>query len=135
MELSGTSPNMGHSNLQWSEHEDENRIIYSAKVKIPFGNQDGEYDVIINKNPKKTSSYVRFIYFSTHYQGYKMKILCKNEVGSAPMSVEELIKVAEADYLSSLETKSEFMKKLREQKVKLAEERLRIAPYSILSND
>ena len=115
MELSGISPNTGHSNLQWSEHEDENRITYSAKVKTPFGNQDGEYDVIINKNPKKVSSYVRFTYFSPHFQGYKMEILCKNEVGSTPMSVEKLIKVAEADSLSSLERKSAFMKKLRER--------------------
>lgn len=115
MELSGTSPNTGHSNLQWSEHEDENRVTYSAKAKTPFGNQDGEYAVIVNKNPKKVSSYVRFTYFSPYYQGYKMEILCKNEVGSAPMSVEELIKVAEDDYLSSLERKSEFMEKLRER--------------------
>lgn len=135
MELSGTLPNTGHINLQWSEHEDENRITYSANVKTPFGNHDGGYAVIVNKNPKKVSSYVRFTYFSPYYQGYKMEILCKNEVGSAPMSVEELIKVAEADYLSSLERKSEFMEKLRGQEVKLAEERIRIAPYSILSND
>lgn len=122
MELSGISPNTGHSNLQWSEHEDENRITYSAKVKTPFGNQDGTYAVIVNKNPKKVSSYVRFTYFSPHYQGYLMEILCKNEVGSVPMSVEELIKVAEDNYSASLERKSEFMKKkLRGQEVKLSE--------------
>lgn len=133
MELSGTSTNMGHSHLQWSAHEDENRIIYSAKIKTPFGNQDGEYDVIINRNPKKVSSYVRFTYFSPHFQGYKMEVLCKNEVGSTPMSVEELTKVAEADYISALERKSEFMKKLRDHEIKQVEERLRISPYSILS--
>lgn len=120
--------------LSWECHEDENRIIYSAKVKTPFGNQDGEYAVIVNKNPKKVSSYVRFTYFSPHFQGYKMEILCKNEVGSTPMSVEELIKVAEADYISALERKSEFMKKLREHEIKHVEDCLRIAPYSILSN-
>ena len=113
MELSVTSPNTGHSHLQWSAHEDENRITYSAKVKTPFGNQDGEYAVIVNKNPKNVSSYVRLTYFSPYYQGYKMEILCKNEVGSTPMSVEELIKVAEDNYSASLERKSEFMKKLR----------------------
>ena len=134
MERSETSPNTGHSNLQWSEHEDENRITYSAKVKTPFGNQDGGYAVIVNKNPKKVSSYVRFTYFSPYYQGYKMEILCKNEVGSTPMSVEELIKVAEDNYSASLERKSEFMEKLREHEIKRVEDRLRIAPYSILSN-
>lgn len=134
MERSETSPNTGHSNLQWSEHEDENRVTYSAKAKTPFGNQDGEYAVIVNKNPKKVSSYVRFTYFSPYYQGYKMEILCKNEVGSTPMSVEELIKVAEDNYSASLERKSEFMEKLREHEIKRVEDRLRIAPYSILSN-
>ena len=134
MELSGTSPNMEHSNLQWSEHEDENRITYSANVKTPFGNQDGTYAVIVNKNPKKVSSYVRFTYFSPYYQGYKMEILCKNEVGSTQMSVEELIKVAEDNYLSSLERKSGFMEKLRKHEIKSVEDRLRIAPYSIISN-
>lgn len=133
MELSGTSTNMEHSHLQWSAHEDENRIIYSAKIKTPFGNQDGGYAVIVNKNPKKVLSYVRFTYFSPHYQGYLMEILCKNEVGSTPMSVEELIKVAEDDYISSLERKSEFMKKLREHEIKHVEDCLRIAPFSILS--
>lgn len=121
MELSEASPNTGHTHLQWSVREDENRIFYTAKVKTPFGNQDGGYAVIVNKNPKNVSSYVRFTYFSPYYQGYKMEILCKNEVGSAPMSVEELIKVAEDDYISSLERKSEFMKKLRGQEAKLAE--------------
>lgn len=134
MELSGISPNTGHTHLQWSVHEDENRIIYSAKVKTPFGNQDGEYDVIVNKNPKKVSSYVRFTYFSPHYQGYQMEILCKNEVGSTPMSVEELIKVAEDNYSASLEVHSEFMEKLHERAIKHVEDVLRIAPYSILSN-
>ena len=133
MELLGTSPNTEHSQLQWSSSENENRIIYSAKIKTPFGNQDGEYDVIINKNPKKVSSYIRFTYFSPHFQGYKMEVLCKNEVGSTPMSVEELIKVVEDDYISALERKSEFMKKLRDHEIKQVEERLRISPYSILS--
>lgn len=135
MELSGASLNTEHILLQWTAHEDENRITYTAKVKTPFGNQDGAYAVIVNKNPKKVYSYVRFTYFSPYHQGYEMEILCKNEVGSTPMSVEELIKVAEDNYSASLERKSEFMKKLRGQEVKLAEERLRIAPYSILSND
>lgn len=111
MERSELLLKTGHGVLLWDEREDDKRHYYTAKTLTPFGKLSCEYKVAVNKNPNKVYASVYLSYFSPYHQGYIVKTLCKNEVGSAPMSVDELIKVANDDYYGSLERYAEYQDK------------------------
>lgn len=112
----------GLSPLEWVLTENEKRYIYTAKVILPFGWLKGEYNVVINKAPKRLKAYVSLSHFNPTHSGYVIRDICRNAIEETPMNIAELIKIAEDDYYGSLERYVEYQNNLYARKAELEKE-------------
>lgn len=120
--------------LVWERTENEKEYRYTAKTHLPFGTTNEEYSVVIHKAPTSQWGYASLYYDSPMHSSHVKRYICENLIEEPQMDVTELIKLAEEDYYHLLKRHVEYQERLREHEIKQVEERIRIAPYSILSN-
>lgn len=112
----------GRRPLTWELTENEKQYVYTAKLITPFGGLKGEYNVVINKAPKKFRAHVSLCHFNPTNSTYVTRYICKNAIEASPMEITELIKLAEDDYYGSLGRYVEYQNNLYARKAELEKE-------------
>lgn len=112
----------GRRPLAWELTENEKQYIYTAKLILPFGGLKGEYNVVINKAPKRLRAHVSLRYLDPIRSTPVIRYICKNAIEASPMDITELIKLAEDDHYDSLGRFVEYQNKLYAKKTELVKE-------------
>lgn len=106
----------GSEPLRWERQEDEIYVIYVANHVTAIRRIPSRYVVVVLKDPIEVQSYVYYgIGTKLSDQKNGMYTIHKNNVSNAPMTADELIKLAEDDYYGVLEKWVEAKDKFYEE--------------------